>query len=349
MVSFLSRFAAVGPSSPVVAGDSTQSVRVLVVGEPNVGKTALSELIVTKKPSRPSKSTAGCAVSVALWEVDDGDAARGSAAPLPQGQQAQRFFVEIWDVSANPYYEQLRRSLYRGINGVVLVYDASDRASLRRLTKWASEVAAEGTFVAPLPDEAAARNIGGLPVPVLVVANKSDRARPGSRAGDASALWTLDATIARLCGGGVGNGGGGGGAFARVCGALRGWRGGGGGGASGGGLARPGSAAGFGQGAAGSAASLAQLESSVRSVAASAATGQLDWATVGAFFSALWARRYQPNTRSASFFIQDLAAPHGGGGNGGGAAAPGLAPAAHAAARRGEGDYDGDARVDDWV
>lgn len=52
---------------------------------------------------------------------------------------------------------QLRRTLYKQINGVILVYDSTDKASLRRLTKWASEVAADGTFVAPFPDETAAR------------------------------------------------------------------------------------------------------------------------------------------------------------------------------------------------
>lgn len=98
-----------------------QTVRVLVIGDQNVGKTALSELIATKKASRPSKSTQGCAVSVALWDVEDNDAGNSSssseltqwdavtqAVTALQGRERQRFFVELWDVSANPYYEQVR-------------------------------------------------------------------------------------------------------------------------------------------------------------------------------------------------------------------------------------------------
>ncbi len=64
-----------------------------------------------------------------------------------------QFFVELWDVSGNPSYAQLRRLFYRGINGVVLVHDLCHKGSLRRLPKYAAEVAAEGSFVAPLPGE----------------------------------------------------------------------------------------------------------------------------------------------------------------------------------------------------
>jgi GTPase SAR1 family protein len=182
-----------------------QTVRVLVLGDASAGKTALSELIVTRKASRTPKSTAGCSVSVALWDAEDGgDASSGGGAALWDAaggvaRAPQTFFVEIWDVSANPYYEQvraqapsapalrpqrrgstrsrarrsltaaaprhhgprmstqLRRSLYKQINGVILVYDATDKSALRRLAKWASEVASDGTFVAPFPDDTAAR------------------------------------------------------------------------------------------------------------------------------------------------------------------------------------------------
>jgi len=45
---------------------------------------------------------------------------------------------------------------------VILVYDYSDKSSLKRLSKWASEVATDGSFVAPFPDETAARWVGLL-------------------------------------------------------------------------------------------------------------------------------------------------------------------------------------------
>jgi hypothetical protein len=56
----------------------------------------------------------------------------------------------------------------RDVAGVILVYDLTNRQTLARLPKWAKEITQYGSFVAPLAEEVALRNIGGLPVPVLV-------------------------------------------------------------------------------------------------------------------------------------------------------------------------------------
>jgi hypothetical protein len=187
------------------------------------------------------------------------------------------------------------------------------------------------------------RNIGGLPVPVLIVANKSDRLRGGGAAAAQGAL-ALESTLSRLCGG---TGGAGAGVVGWLCDALRGLRGGGRG--SGANAAGSGGLAGG-----GSAANLSELESSIRSVSASAACGQLDWATVGAFFTALWARRYQPSTRSAAAFLQqvpsgsrgDLCVGVGVGGGGSALFAPG---GSGVVARRMDDADDSDRRLDDYV
>ena len=56
------------------------------------------------------------------------------------------------------------------IAGVIFVHDLSQRRTKTSLQKWASEVAATGTFSAPLPSGGP----GGLPVPYIVVGNKAD-------------------------------------------------------------------------------------------------------------------------------------------------------------------------------
>lgn len=123
MVSLLLKQSALSPSVVEVQ----QSIRVLVVGEAGVGKSAISSLLVTKQAPKSSslKSTAGCSVSVALWEVEeesDGSAGGlgagggvggvGGASALSawrpgSGSTNGKFFVEIWDVSADPYYSQV--------------------------------------------------------------------------------------------------------------------------------------------------------------------------------------------------------------------------------------------------
>ena len=55
--------------------------------------------------------------------------------------------------------------------GVIFVHDLSQRRTKTSLQKWASEVAATGTFSAPLPSGGGP---GGLPVPYIVVGNKAD-------------------------------------------------------------------------------------------------------------------------------------------------------------------------------
>lgn len=48
------------------------------------------------------------------------------------------------------------------------------RSSLASLQRWAAEVAHLGTFAAPYSEDRASLNLGGLPVPCLVVGNKQD-------------------------------------------------------------------------------------------------------------------------------------------------------------------------------
>eukprot|EP00877_Chromochloris_zofingiensis_P007932 jgi/Chrzof1/3392/Cz12g23210.t1 len=170
MVSFLQKVSAEVPQP-----EHLGCIRVLVVGNCNVGKTAVTELIASGKPPQRIKSTTGCQVSVKL--IDLRGQSVHSSSPLGQ----HNFFVELWDISGNPTYQSLRQLFYKQINGVILVYDLSDKGSLRRLPKWATEVATEGSFVAPLSDDLASRNIGGLPVPVFIVGNKADRVKGGSQ------------------------------------------------------------------------------------------------------------------------------------------------------------------------
>lgn len=127
----------------------------------------LLQLIATGLPARgATRSTAGCHIHVKL--VDNTAApgttgyhqhsspaqqlqGGGSFSPLADKQQqhsslpAQRkFFVELWDVSGQPKYSQLRSVFFKQLNGVILVYDVTNKASLSRLQKWAAEVAHEG-------------------------------------------------------------------------------------------------------------------------------------------------------------------------------------------------------------
>lgn len=84
------------------------SIRIVIVGDPYVGKTSITELIANGRPIKACRSTAGCHIHVKLLDV-----------PVSQpGEPAnKKFFVELWDVSGQAKYEQLRSVFYKQVNG----------------------------------------------------------------------------------------------------------------------------------------------------------------------------------------------------------------------------------------
>ncbi|KAL5975480.1 hypothetical protein ACLOJK_019802 [Asimina triloba] len=136
----------------------------------------------------------------------------GSSSTSVKGDAERDFFVELWDISGHERYKDCRSLFYSQINvngelkadmevalnpeeswsvvlgkkdfkrivwrkGVMFVYDRSQRRTKASLQKWAVEVAATGTFSAPL----GSGGPGGLPVPYIVIGNKADIATEGAR------------------------------------------------------------------------------------------------------------------------------------------------------------------------
>lgn len=141
-------------------------VRVLVVGDSGVGKTSLVHLITKGSTiTRPSR-TIGCSVNVK--HITHGSPSSSSSSI--KGDSERDFFVELWDISGHERYKDCRSLFYTQINGVIFVYDLSQRRTKTSLHKWAAEIAATGTFSAPM----GSGGPGGLPVPYIVVSNKAD-------------------------------------------------------------------------------------------------------------------------------------------------------------------------------
>ncbi|CAO2828243.1 unnamed protein product [Amaranthus hypochondriacus] len=141
-------------------------VRVLVVGDSGVGKTSLVHLITKGSTvTRPSQ-TIGCSVNVKHITYGNPSSSSNSI----KGDAERDFFVELWDISGHDRYKDCRSLFYTQINGVIFVYDLSQRRTKTSLHKWAAEIAATGTFSAPM----GSGGPGGLPVPYIVISNKAD-------------------------------------------------------------------------------------------------------------------------------------------------------------------------------
>ncbi|KAM7276530.1 hypothetical protein ACFE04_018396 [Oxalis oulophora] len=149
-------------------------VRVLFVGDSGVGKTSLINLIIKASSIAHPQQTVGCSVSVK--HITHGSPASSSSSI--KGDADRDFFVELWDISGHERYKDCRSLFYSQINGVIFVHDLSQRRTKTSLHKWAAEVAATGTFSAPL----GSGGPGGLPVPYIVIGNKADiAAKEGTR------------------------------------------------------------------------------------------------------------------------------------------------------------------------
>lgn len=147
-------------------------VRVLVLGDSGVGKTSLVHLILHGKPVVNPRRTVGCSVEVKHITCAGGSS---SSSSMLVGRERD-FFVEMWDLSGHERYKDCRSLFYSQINGVIFVYDRSQRKTKLSLQKWATELAACGTFSAPMSAFTAA----GIPVPFLVIGNKTDIAPKNS-------------------------------------------------------------------------------------------------------------------------------------------------------------------------
>ncbi|XVE86656.1 hypothetical protein DITRI_Ditri18aG0052000 [Diplodiscus trichospermus] len=168
-------------------GPPCGQVRVLVVGDSGVGKTSLVHLIVKGSSTAHPPQTIGCTVGVKHTTYGS----PGSSSSSLNGDAERDFFIELWDVSGHERYKDCRSLFYSQINGVIFVHDLSQRRTKTSLQKWAAEIAATGTFSAPL----SSGGPGGLPVPYIVIGNKADvAAKEGTRGSsgnlvDAARQW----------------------------------------------------------------------------------------------------------------------------------------------------------------
>ncbi|XP_021737663.1 small GTPase LIP1-like [Chenopodium quinoa] len=161
-------------------GPPIGTVRVLVVGDSGVGKTSLVHLILNGSAVARPPQTIGCAVSVKHITYRSSVSSSNGL----EGDVDRDFFVELWDVCGHERYKDCRSLFYSQVNGVIFVYDISQKRTKSSLQKWAAEVTANGTFSAPL----ASGGPYGLPVPYIVISNKADITAKESERGSSGNL-----------------------------------------------------------------------------------------------------------------------------------------------------------------
>ncbi|GAM22385.1 hypothetical protein SAMD00019534_055600 [Acytostelium subglobosum LB1] len=112
------------PSPAPSKSSSLDKIRVAVVGDTTVGKTSLVNLICKGQLlAHPPSWTMGCNTDIKIHEYLSKD-----------------YFVEFVDVGGSTKYKLSRPTFYNGINGLIVVYDLTNKNSLVNVKKWISEV-----------------------------------------------------------------------------------------------------------------------------------------------------------------------------------------------------------------
>ncbi|TPX49179.1 hypothetical protein SeMB42_g02707 [Synchytrium endobioticum] len=131
--------------------DSVATFKLLLIGDSGTGKSSLLLRFTDDTWLQPDEvsATIGVDFKVKMVEVD-----------------GKRFKLTIWDTAGQERFRTLTSSYYRGAQGVVLVYDVSNRATFEHLQLWFTE----------LETYSSSRD-----VVKMIVGNKSDKESGGSR------------------------------------------------------------------------------------------------------------------------------------------------------------------------
>ncbi len=123
-------------------------MKVCLLGDGAVGKTALRERYLGKQFSSGYVMTIGADFAVKKTEID-----RESES----GPQTVKF--QIWDLAGQPRFNSVRELYYKGSHGGLLVFDITRRDSFTNLSAWIEELY---------------KNSGRGNMPIALLGNKVD-------------------------------------------------------------------------------------------------------------------------------------------------------------------------------
>jgi small GTP-binding protein len=121
-------------------------MKVCLLGDGAVGKTALRERYLGKQFSSGYVMTIGADFAVKKTEI-----------ATEEGAKSVKF--QIWDLAGQPRFNSVRELYYKGSHGGLLVFDITRRDSFANLTYWIEELY---------------RNSGRGIMPITLLGNKVD-------------------------------------------------------------------------------------------------------------------------------------------------------------------------------
>eukprot|EP00924_Labyrinthula_sp_SR-Ha-C_P003912 maker-scaffold_3-snap-gene-8.48-mRNA-1 protein AED:0.01 eAED:0.01 QI:333/1/1/1/1/1/2/263/220 len=104
-------------------------LKLLTIGDSGVGKTCLLLRYTNDVFSPTFITTIGIDFKVKNIQIND-----------------KRIKLQIWDTAGQERFRTITTSYFRGAQGVLLVYDVSDRSSFENVRNWISQINEHGEF-----------------------------------------------------------------------------------------------------------------------------------------------------------------------------------------------------------
>lgn len=112
----------------MTANDYDYLFKVLIIGNSGVGKSCLLLRFAEDMFSDNYISTIGVDFKIRKLELD-----------------GKSIKLQIWDTAGQERFRTITKSYYRGSNGIVVVYDITDRESFEQVQHWMSEIDAHAS------------------------------------------------------------------------------------------------------------------------------------------------------------------------------------------------------------
>ncbi|XP_069192606.1 ras-related protein Rab-7L1 isoform X1 [Procambarus clarkii] len=120
--------------------------KVIIIGDPTVGKTSFVQRYVQDSFRRDYKGTVGVDFALKILKWSDSETVK----------------LQLWDIAGQERFTWMTRVYYKDAQGCIVMFDLSNRNSFLNTLKWKKDVDSKCT----LED--------GSPIPCMLLANKCD-------------------------------------------------------------------------------------------------------------------------------------------------------------------------------
>jgi len=100
--------------------NSMKSYKIILIGDPSVGKTNLLTQYVDEKFTENNISTVGIEFKNKIVELEDG----------------KKFRLQIWDTSGQEKFRAITKNYFRGCDVALFVFDVTNQSSFDNISIW---------------------------------------------------------------------------------------------------------------------------------------------------------------------------------------------------------------------